>query len=88
MTQDRVGDDLELLLAVLAEVERGVDLAERAHGFFAELEELVDLPPDLAIRDRGKQPGKGRVLGRFGLQTTKDTRRRPGDRVGRDPVVT
>jgi hypothetical protein len=31
----------------------------------------VNLPPDLAIRDRGKQPGKGRIFRRFNLQTIR-----------------
>ena len=66
VTQHRVGDDLELLLAVLAEVERGVELAERAHRFFAELQELLDLAANLPIRDRAQEPGEGSILGGLG----------------------
>jgi len=66
VTQDRVRDDLELLLAVFPEIERRIELPERAHRLFAELEELLDLPPDATIRDRGEEPGQGRVLGCFG----------------------
>jgi hypothetical protein len=69
VTQDRVRDDLELLFAIVAGIERGVELTECAHRFFAHLEELLHFSPDATIGDRGEQRGYGCVLWGVGLQT-------------------
>jgi hypothetical protein len=71
VTQHRVGDDLQLLLAAFLEIQRGVDLAERAHRFLAELEQLLHLSADATIGDRRQQPGEGCVLWRVSVQTIR-----------------
>lgn len=78
MAENRIGDDLELRLAVVAEIERDIELAERAHRLLAELEELVHLPADATIRDRLEQRDHGCVFAQLWLHPTKRIRNARG----------